>query len=1037
VALKRLAVPAEVLDVMSRAASEDLRVSLAREFQFLATLRHPNIVSVLDYGFDTQGQPYLSLELLQNAQTITEASAGRSVAERVHLLSQVLQALVYLHRRGIVHRDLKPSNILVVGNQVKLLDFGLSETRGERTAIRGTPAYFAPEILEGEPVSEASDLYTVGVVAYELFAEQPMFIAHDWDSLEKAILTEPPNMTALALPAPIARVIEQLLAKKVADRYASAGEALAALAEASGAAVEETTAIRASFLQAARFIGREAELRMLLSALKDARGNRGSLWLVGGESGIGKSRLLEELRINAMVEGFLVLPGQAYENGLPYHVWLEPLRKLILGTEVSRADAGILRLLLPDIDQLLGYKVETISQPDPDDTERRLSSAVISLFRHQLQPMLLMLEDLHWAGQESLTLLARLKQIIRDIPLTIVGSYRDDERPDLPKTLQTDHVVKLNRLNPDEVSRLSEAILGEAGKHPQVQELLEHETEGNAFFLVEIVHALAEQAGQLDRIGSLTLPAQVFTGGIHRVIQRRLDQIPATAYPLLRIAAAYGKRLDLAVLQTAQPVAKIEDWLLVCSDAAVLRIQDDYWYFTHDKIREGILAAVAPADLTILHGRVAEAIETTYPGSKAFAPALAFHWQMAGNRTKAYLYAMLAGERAYQLSAYQEANQYFERARALIEQAHLLVTPLQRAVLGTFLGRVQMMLSNYPAAARLLEDGLRWARDADDPVQQADALWSLGYNALYSGDFAAATQRLENSFALYQQAGNLYGMADALRGLARIENAQGAYGSAQARLERSLALSRASGSDWHVARVLADLGGIRAMQGDYEPATRDMEESLTVYRKLGDRAGIINVQQYLGQLFLFQHRFSQATQALQESRTIAHEIGDQRATADALNNLGCVELAQANYPAAKDYFDQCLRIFSNVGFQWGVANTLVNLGHVETALGNLDQASGHYQAALDHAQALGATPILLEVIAGAARIKAKRGQTRRALELARFAFHHPAANPDIRDIVESLLDELQHTLPPDVYEQADHEVQSSKLEDILIDLFDD
>jgi len=1037
VALKRLSVSSELLDFMSRTDSEDLRVSLAREFQFLASLRHPNIVSVLDYGFDSQNQPYLALELLQNAQPITDYCAGRSIPEQVHLLLQVLQALVYLHRRGIIHRDLKPRNILVDSGRVKLLDFGLSEVRNQQAILRGTPAYLAPEVLNGEPIAEATDLYALGVVAYEIFSGRTLFQVYDWDSLEKAILTEKPNMAVLALPESISSVVEKLLAKRVSDRYGSASEALSALARAANTAVEETPAIQASFLQAARFIGRQSELTMLLGALEEARANRGSLWLLGGESGVGKSRLLEELRIRATVEGFLVLSGQAYENGLPYHVWRDPLRRLILGTDISSADASILKLLLPDIERLVGHSVESVRQLDSAETERHLLAAIIGLFRQQTQPILLLLEDLHWAGSESLKLLAKVEQAIHDVPLAIVGSYRDDESPELPKTFLAAHRVKLNRLDAHEVGELSEAILGDVGKLPHVQEFLENETEGNAFFLVEIVRALAENAGQLDLVGSSALPAQVFTGGIRRVIRHRLDQIPAAAYPLLEFAAAYGRRPDLAVLRAAQPATRLEDWLLICADASVLQVQDERWQFTHDKIREGILAEVEPGRLAGLHGTVADAIEKTYPGSREFAASLAFHWQIAGNRLKEFQASVVAGERAFQLSANQEALRHFERARALVDDERVLATPRQRAILGSNLGRIYLTLGNYPTAAHHLEESLQWAKNADLYEQQADALWGLGYIALYTGDYAAASQHLENSFALYQRIGNLYGMADALRGLARIENAQGAYPRAQARLERSLVLGRESGSDWHVARILSDIGSVKAMQGDYEPATKDLRESLKFYRESGDRAGGVNILLNLGQLSLFQGLYSQAKQFFQESRSVAHEIGDQRAAADALNNLGWVEQVQGNYASAKVYFEECLPIYRSVGFQWGITNSFANLGHVETAMGNFDRATEYYRNSLEQAKALGATPILLEVIAGIARLKYQQGLIRQALEMACFAINHPAVNPDARSVLEPVLEKLRLTIPYADFERFNREGQESTLEKILSRLLGD
>ncbi|HYO70229.1 MAG TPA: serine/threonine-protein kinase, partial [Archangium sp.] len=101
-------------------------LQLAREFELLASLRHPNIISVLDYGFDGQQRPYLVLEFLDGAQTLTEAGWEQPRKVQAELLNQMLQALLYLHRRGIIHRDLKPANVLVADGQVKLLDFGLA-----------------------------------------------------------------------------------------------------------------------------------------------------------------------------------------------------------------------------------------------------------------------------------------------------------------------------------------------------------------------------------------------------------------------------------------------------------------------------------------------------------------------------------------------------------------------------------------------------------------------------------------------------------------------------------------------------------------------------------------------------------------------------------------------------------------------------------------------------------------------------------------------------------------------------------------------
>ncbi len=660
-------------DIREDELAELLRLTLAREFHLLASLRHPNIISVLDYGFDDGLSPYFTMELLENAQSIMTAAASCSLDDKLDLLAQTLQALAYLHRRGVIHRDLKPGNVMVVNGRVKVLDFGVSTVRERRAEaggfIVGTLAYMAPELLTGSPASASSDLYAFGTIAYELFAGKHPFDLTDLFRLRDDILVKVPDLALV--DERLRPVIGRLLQKRPRDRPDSVDEVFADLERRTGRPLAvETAATRESFLQAAELVGREAELAALEAMLGEAITGKGGGALVGGESGVGKSRLLDELRARALVDGMVVLRGQATDAGSagggPYHVFREVLRGVVLRTDVDDFEAGVLEAVVPDLGALLERAVPTRAEIDPEAAQTRLLSVIEAVFRRQQAPVLVMLEDLHWAGSESLRLLERLAALATSLPVLFVGSYRDDERPDLPRSLPLLRVLKLGRLTGEGIAALATSMLGEAGRRPEVIDRLRRETEGNPFFLVEVVRALAEEAGALSRVGIEPMPATLPAGNLHLIVRRRLDQVPRRARPLLEASAVIGRQLDLALLRRLEPAVDLDAWIRTCANVAVLDFAEGGYRFAHDKLREGLLSALTPDARRVIHRRVAEAIEAAYDDAPDQTMALAHHWAQAGAAENEARYSALAGEQALQSSAYREAVAFFERAVSIV-----------------------------------------------------------------------------------------------------------------------------------------------------------------------------------------------------------------------------------------------------------------------------------------------------------------------------------------------------------------------------------
>lgn len=672
----------------SGSRQQEARVALAREFQVLAGLRHPNVISVLDYGFE-QGQPYFTMDLQEGAQGFVAGARGQPLAVQVDLVVQLLQALSYLHRRGILHCDVKPSNVLVVGGQVKVLDFGISLSRDEARAsemVEGTPAYLAPEVLRGDAPSRAGDLYAVGVMLYELMVGRHPFALEDRRRLLAEVVAREPDLRSPDLDARLVPVLRRLLSKDPEERFGGDAEAVIyALGEALGRKLAvQTTHTRESLLQSAPLVGREAELQRIKGLIaRVVAGEAGGALLVGGESGVGKSRLLAEARTLGLVRGALVLRGQAVrEGGSPFQVLREPVRWLAVLDEPSDAEIGVLRPVVPDLGVVLGRVVEpaapagtaqdTLADPGAARSRpvapgapleagaifARLLDTLEDLFARQAQPVVLLLEDLQWAGGEALLAIRRLARLAQRRPLLLLGAWRDDELPALPEQVPEAEVLRLSRLPPYAVAALCRFALGDAGARPETVALLLRETEGNAYFVVEAMRAILEEGGDPS-----VVPARLLAGGVGRIAQRRLARVSEADLAPLRAAAVVGRQIDPEVMAKVAPALDLDAWITRLANAAVLEPYEQKWRFSHDKLRDVLLLQVGADERRALHRAVAEALESLR--REAGAPALALHWAEAGDSARELRWRVRAAEAGTAAGAWEEARRNLERALEL------------------------------------------------------------------------------------------------------------------------------------------------------------------------------------------------------------------------------------------------------------------------------------------------------------------------------------------------------------------------------------
>lgn len=998
VALKQVLADANKMDLSSTYGLSDYHLSLAREFKLSASLRHPNIVDVLAYGFDIDNIPYYTMEVLNEPLSILDYGLRQSISKRLELILQLLNALSYLHRRGIVHRDLKPENVLVENGQVKVLDFGLSVMRDriqpdEEDVAAGTLAYIPPEVLMGQPPSVLSDLYSVGIMAYEMIAGEHPFDVSNPSLLINQILTKFPDVSQLDVSDTIANVFMRLLHKEPDLRFTSAEETIQALQDVLNTDVSSLNqaAFRESFLQAAKLVGREQELNQLNTSLEHAidASRQSSLWLIAGESGVGKSRLLEELRTLALVKGMLVMRGLADRVGSrPYELWLPVLRWIaILLDDLSDEDIEFLSRFISDLDTLvtIDFPRNLSQELKPQDIRNYIIDLLRRLMEQNKRPVVIILEDLHWAGDESIAVLQDLVKVIDRIPsLVMISSFRDDEKASLITELPDIPLLKLQRLHKDKIAELSVAMLGEGGRQEHVIRLLERETEGNVFFLIEVVRALVEEAGELDEIGRMTLPERVFSGGIETVIERRLQQIDLAGQELLQIASVMGRILNITLLHAIEPNINMERWLSDCLNAVVLEINEGRWSFAHDKLRLGVLRNLSEDELRTIHTRIATVMEQLYGSGITHINLLAEHWGHAGNIERESYYLILAGDEELKIGLYESAIKKFERVLAIIDTSD---EPYVEVVLN--IAQAYLGLGHYEIARDIYNDLLT-------DLQEDDA--QTAYVMLMLGDVHVAQEKLNQAQISYENALRYY---------------------------------QAINSKSRIVEVLNRLGNVAYEQGDEVQANEYFQQSINLSRDAGNQWTMTGALHYeTTSTIVDTSEFEQVRDFLEQSLIEYEEDSNHAGVADVLMNLGVTAQASGKYDDAQDYFTRSLNIHKQMDNALGLAELYNHLAQLKLIQTHLDEALNYAQLALEYSQKADSYDAIYMAISMIGTTYVQQDKVSDGLKIFTFLAYADTSEK-IQDKAERQIMELEVKVPDDDFESAWIAGKSITLEQLM------
>ncbi|MBI2388762.1 MAG: protein kinase [Deltaproteobacteria bacterium] len=963
----------------------EARRRFLREAQAAASIRHPNVVQVFDFGNAAVGggvsAPYLVMELVEGPTLAEElrTQGPFDIDRALRLFGELCAAVEAGHRRGIVHRDLKPGNVMIaqpgdVRETVKVIDFGIARVETEPITqdgvVLGTFQYLAPEQLRGEAADATSDVWALAVILYEvLTGKLPFFGSNPAATLFAIARAEhvPPRKLRPELPAEVDEAIARALAPDPAARP-SARDLAAALgtplpsidtvsrhssarwsdADDSGAmpavvslppGLEATlgrdgegTALGAQAPHP--FVGREAELHALRSAWEGALRGEGKIALVTGEAGIGKTRLVGELLAYASAQGATVQRGVFfdYEGSQP------------------RPFATFL--------DMLGADDVALADDMPAADKWRTFSRIADLYARGRSsgPLVLLFEDLHWARAQDLELILHLHRALAREAALIVATARTDAGAELSRFVAQlgdgralAHVA-LAPLAADDIRAWLSAALGDVRIRPTDLRRLERATGGNPYFLDELIRHLVS-VGRMRRDGGgwtcdplddVTLPPTLGS-----VVRAQIDALGPHSRDALETAAVIGDEMRFETLRTATELD--EDALDEILDRAVRRRLlteqgctggNDY-RFVSDTTRRVLYEAMSPRRRRRLHRKVVDALHVRYAATlRQLARVLCYHHHAVGDYAEALSFGVQAAEDDLHAHDIDRAEASIRRAReaeVALRADGATVDPGLLPRLDLVDGTVACRLGLHERARAALRHVLEATPPAPAGVR-LQARLELAQVLLGGGDADAAMEQLSAAIGLARTGGDLARMQLARILYAVLESRVGHADAALASLRAVVEELDESASPALRSLARRALAWESIKSGAFRDGEEQAREALELARRARDPVAEREALSALAAAFIECGDAAAGIPFQRDALAIARALSSRRDEALGLARLGQAHLDLDRLDEALGFLAEARAIFVEIGDSSCEGDCTVMVGRTLLAMGRVDEA---------------------------------------------------------------------------------------------------
>jgi predicted ATPase len=775
----------------------------------------------------------------------------------------------------------------------------------------------------------------------------------------------------------------------------------------------------------ARLVGREVSLQAMTALSQNlSRGTGGLIW-IEGESGIGKSRLMQEFGASMAATGALVWTGRCspQRSNHPFSLFSSLLGQ-VLGLHTTDALEQIrarinealqtwppdTRSTRPYLEMLSGVRPsglegDQLASLEPDQLRQQMFVALRCLLKSLAaeQPLVMLLDDLHWVDPMSARLLLFLSNLVTSTPVLFVCAQSSQEAKTLDANIlkvrdlyQTQTVqLHLDRLSVTDGEMLLRELFGGADLPAELCVPILEQSDGNPYFIQEFVRMHVEQGllqysqGHWEISDTLGLKDLSLPASLEALIRSRVDALHPEFKRLLQCAAVIGRPFEIGLLEAVCSLPDVKATLIQLESRGMLRrvAEADHWEFSHPLIATVVYDALLKTRRKSLHLRIAQVLEDHRTGvDDDHTEELAHHFTQADEGAKALSYLVLAGEQAAGRYANEEALIYFGRAdQQLVVQPEAADALRWRIAVG--LGDAHRAMGKYAESMAALEAALPLVETKQVPDTNRAGLYRrLGETAQKRGELDIARQHFATALDILDQPTERESQAEAARvltGLAWTHFLQGDFDQALLAAEDGLKTAQNVGHLATLARAENVLGGVHYRQGNWNLANQHAMRAMVLREQIGHTWGVALSLSNLGVLAFSAGHWAKAVSFFERSLALRQELGDVEGIAIVHGNLGAVARDRGRLDLAESHFRESLNMGTELNMAYHIANATLGLAHVFMLKGEVDLAQESIGASLAQAETIGAQDLLAEVHRIRAEILMARETWGEASEMAK------------------------------------------------------